>query len=104
MQPPQMLQQSRTGSRAARPSGNKPITDWRLAATNKKHADCKRVEAPVFQPGDRAWLTTKNLQGLSGCRKLTAKYTNPFKVIKQIMLVMYRLELPRQLGSYSWVP
>lgn len=40
-------------------------------------------------------MSTKDLRQPHGCKKLTPKYTGPFKVIKQINEVTYRLELPR---------
>ena len=51
-----------------------------------------------FKKGDSVWLSTKNLNLGERSRKLTAKYTGPFKIIEVISPVAYRLELPPALS------
>uniref|UniRef100_A0AAZ3PPC9 Integrase catalytic domain-containing protein n=1 Tax=Oncorhynchus tshawytscha TaxID=74940 RepID=A0AAZ3PPC9_ONCTS len=60
----------------------------------KKSADRHRSEAPVFAPGDRVWLLTRNLPLRLPCRKLGPQCIGPFKVLRRINKVFYRLLLP----------
>ena len=59
----------------------------------KKSADRHRSEAPVFAPGDRVWLSTRNLPLCLPCRKLGPQCVGPFKVLRRINKVCYRLQL-----------
>ncbi|KAK6293491.1 hypothetical protein J4Q44_G00358170 [Coregonus suidteri] len=43
----------------------------RAVRRQKANADCHRSEAPVFVPGDRVWLSTRNLPLRLPCRKLS---------------------------------
>ena len=40
-----------------------------------------------------AWLSTRDFRHLEGSRKLQPKYIGPFKIVKQINDVTYRLDL-----------
>ena len=60
----------------------------------KERADCHRSEAPVFAPGDRVWLSTRNLPLRLPCRKLGLRFMGPFIVQRGINEVCYRLQLP----------
>ncbi|KAL0199954.1 hypothetical protein M9458_003141, partial [Cirrhinus mrigala] len=57
-------------------------------------ANRHRRPNPVYQPGHWVWLSTRDLRLHLPCRKLSPRYVGPFKVIKQITPVSYRLELP----------
>uniref|UniRef100_A0A4W5KU01 Integrase catalytic domain-containing protein n=1 Tax=Hucho hucho TaxID=62062 RepID=A0A4W5KU01_9TELE len=59
----------------------------------KRSADHHRSEAPVFAPGDRVWLSTRNLPLRLPCRKLGPQCVGPFKVLRRINEVCYRLQL-----------
>ena len=48
----------------------------------------------MFAPGDRVWLSTRNLPLRLPCRKLGPQCVGPFKVLRRINEVCYRLHLP----------
>ncbi|KAK6297381.1 hypothetical protein J4Q44_G00319640 [Coregonus suidteri] len=60
----------------------------------KASADRHRSEAPVYAPGDRVWLSTRNLPLRLPCRKLGRRFVGPFKVLRRLNEVCYRLQLP----------
>ncbi|XP_049329610.1 uncharacterized protein LOC125795048 [Astyanax mexicanus] len=60
----------------------------------KDKADRHRGETPSYQPGDRVWLSTRDLRTSEGSKKLSPKYIGPYKILKQINEVTYRLDLP----------
>ena len=59
----------------------------------KVGADCHRSEAPVFAPGDQVWLSTRNLPLPLPCLKLGPRFVGPFKVLRRLNEVSYRLQL-----------
>lgn len=65
-----------------------------VATNNKCFADRHRSETLLFQPGDRIWLSTWDIQNTTGCKKLITWYTGPFKILRCINPVTYKLELP----------
>ncbi|XP_049325152.1 uncharacterized protein LOC125801734 [Astyanax mexicanus] len=60
----------------------------------KQQADRLRRETPLYSPGDRVWLSTRDFRQPDMHKKLSAKYIGPFKIIKRINEVTYRLDLP----------
>ena len=66
----------------------------RAEGRQKASADRHRSEAPVYTPGDRVWLSTRNLPLHLPCRKLGPRFVGPFKVLRRINEVCYRLQLP----------
>ena len=66
----------------------------RAVRGQKIQADRRRREAPIYQPGQRFWLSTKNIKLRLPCKKLSPRFIGPFPVLKQINAVSYRLQLP----------
>ncbi|KAL0162325.1 hypothetical protein M9458_041721, partial [Cirrhinus mrigala] len=64
-------------------------------------ADRKRRPNPPYEPGQWVWLSTRDLRLHLPCKKLSPRYVGPFKIIKQITPVSFRLELP---GDYRISP
>lgn len=47
-----------------------------------------------YMPGDRVWLSTKNIRTTRPSKKLGHKQLGPFRVLEKVGLASYRLELP----------
>jgi hypothetical protein len=56
--------------------------------------DRNRLSAPIFQPGDKVWLFTRNLKTRRPFKKLDWKNIGPFEIIEPIETRAYRLALP----------
>uniref|UniRef100_A0AAY5KVD2 Chromo domain-containing protein n=1 Tax=Esox lucius TaxID=8010 RepID=A0AAY5KVD2_ESOLU len=63
-------------------------------ARQKSAADRRRSDAPVYTVGDRVWLSTQNLPLRLPCRKLGPRFVGPFKVLRRVNEVTYKLQLP----------
>ncbi len=57
-------------------------------------ANRRRRPHPPYQPGQRVWLSTKDIKLRLPSRKLSPRYVGPFKILKIINEVTYQLELP----------
>ncbi|KAL0180477.1 hypothetical protein M9458_022883 [Cirrhinus mrigala] len=62
----------------------------------KRFADLRRRPGPEFAPGSWVWLSTRDLRLRLPCRKLSPRYVGPFKIIRQVTPVSYRLALPSE--------
>uniref|UniRef100_A0A3B3RW61 Integrase catalytic domain-containing protein n=1 Tax=Paramormyrops kingsleyae TaxID=1676925 RepID=A0A3B3RW61_9TELE len=49
---------------------------------HKKQADRHRQSGFPYRVGQQVWLSTKNLH-IPGCKKLTARYIGPFRILKK---------------------
>ncbi len=49
---------------------------------------------PDYQPGQWIWLSTRDLRPLLPCKKLSPRYVGPFKILRPITPVSFRLALP----------
>ncbi len=63
------------------------------ATRMKKSADSHRRPHSLLV-GDRVWLATTHLPLKHGSRKLSAKWTGPFRLVEQVAAEAWRLELP----------
>src|SRR6202044_2395921 len=68
--------------------------------TQKEYADRHRSESPPLSPGDEVWLDARNITTTRPCRKLDHKRLGPFKIVKQINDVAYKLDLPPHMGIW----
>ncbi len=66
----------------------------RAVRSQRIQADRRRRPHPDYQPGQRVWIATRDLRLRLPSRKLAPRYVGPFKILKQINAVTYRLELP----------
>ncbi len=75
------------------------VRAWRsllkTSAAYKRSADSHRRPAPVYRPGQRVWLSTKNLPLHHPSRRLAPRFIGPFPVSKVIYKSAVKLQLPR---------
>ncbi len=60
-------------------------------------ANRRRRPAPILRPGQRVWLSTKNIPLRVESRKLSQRFIGPFKIARKVNPVTYRLYLPKSL-------
>ncbi len=60
----------------------------------EQQANRHRRPNPEYTPGQWVWLSTKDLRLRLPCKKLSPRYVGPFKILRQISPVSFRLELP----------
>ncbi len=60
----------------------------------REQANRHRRANPNYQPGQWVWLSTRDLRLRLPCKKLSPRYVGPFKIIRQITPVSFRLALP----------
>ncbi|KAK7887001.1 hypothetical protein WMY93_026622 [Mugilogobius chulae] len=56
----------------------------RTAARNRSLADRKRSAAPDYKPGEKVWLSTKDLPLMTDSRKLSPRYIGPYEIERVI--------------------
>ncbi|MBW0505520.1 hypothetical protein O181_045235 [Austropuccinia psidii MF-1] len=66
----------------------------------KKYADINREIPPDFQPGDKVWLSSKNIKITRPTQKLSERWLGPFEVLKEIGSHEYHLKFPQQWKSF----
>ena len=50
----------------------------------KKTADCRRRPAPNYHPGQRVWLSAKDLHLKVASKKLAPRFVGPFPITRII--------------------
>ena len=63
----------------------------------KRYADRKRRPAPDYRPGQRVWLSAKDLNLKGSPKKLAPRFVGPFPITRNIGPAAVRLRLPRSL-------
>ncbi len=66
----------------------------RAVRQTRERADRRRREGPEYTPGQWVWLSTRDLRLWLKSKKLSPRYAGPFKILRQITPVSYRLALP----------
>ncbi|XP_029291826.1 uncharacterized protein LOC115011036, partial [Cottoperca gobio] len=69
----------------------------RSARQYQRHANRRRRPTPPLRPGQRVYLSTRDLPLGVESRKLAPRFVGPFKILRRINPVAYRLQLPRSM-------
>ncbi|KAK3536851.1 hypothetical protein QTP86_027028, partial [Hemibagrus guttatus] len=68
----------------------------RAVRRQKVQADVRHRDAPLYHPGDKVWLSTRDIHLRLPCKKLSPRYISPFTILRQINDMTYELQLPHQ--------
>ncbi len=66
----------------------------RAIRRTREQADRRRRANPNYRPGQWVWLSTRDLRLRLPCKKLSPRYVGPFKILREITPVSFRLALP----------
>ncbi|MBW0554860.1 hypothetical protein O181_094575 [Austropuccinia psidii MF-1] len=65
----------------------------------KRYADKSRASAPVFNPADMVWLSSKNIKSTRPTKEPSERWLGPFLILKKVSTHSYHLKLPFQWKS-----
>ncbi len=68
----------------------------RAVRCHKHHADVQRATTPTYHPGQKVWLSTRDIRLRLPCKKLSPRFIGPFPITRHVNPVMYELKLPSQ--------
>ena len=69
-------------------------------ARMEDQANRGRTPAPRYIIGDQVWLSTANIKTQKLFKKLDHKQVGPYKIIKKVGPISYRLRLPPTMKIY----
>ena len=72
----------------------------RTAARNQRVADRHRTPAPEYQPGQKVWLSSRDLPLQTESRKLTPRFIGPYEIDRIINPCVMKLKLPPSLNIH----
>ena len=67
----------------------------------KRQFNKKRRNPQELKVGDNMWLENKNIQSNQPSKKLDQKWYRPFKILKDIGLKAFQLELPERWAIHN---
>ncbi len=68
----------------------------RAVRRHKHQADVRRANTPTYHPGQKVWLSTRDIRLRLPCKKLSPRFIGPFPIIRQVHPVTYEVKLPSQ--------
>ncbi|KAL0177344.1 hypothetical protein M9458_026238, partial [Cirrhinus mrigala] len=68
----------------------------RAVRRSKSIADQRRIQGPAYAPGQKVWLSTRDIRLRLPSRKLSPRFVGPFTILEQVKPVTFKLQLPPQ--------